>query len=378
MHARSLDIQTGGPRDRTPGVAVCPAPTREHQHGHGSKTPGATVKDRRGVFATFGLYPKRSLTVPHTVAAAHHGGRRMPRNAVSGRVRRVSQQAAKRRPKPAVRLYHRITHALLAGLFTCLASASGCGSLESTFSDQPTLFSVPLEIVGHPVEKALVDTGGGFEVMLRDDYGLTLIGRSEVLAFGGIAFVGITEAFPYSAGGYPAKADLAIVGASICDCNGLGYHFFRKTGVVLGLDFTVPAATFVATVPKGGVTIPFAPPPRYLDSFESSFVEVEIRAGGSTERVVGLLDTGAPGTVMRRGLIGSASPLIPDRVAVTVTHEHLGSVAVNARLFDTPGLPELILGLDVMRAWGDRWYFSFVPGAGTITVISDGHSPPES
>ena len=42
-------------------------------------------------------------------------------------------------------------------------------------------------------------------------------------------------------------------------------------------------------------------------------------------------------------------------------------------------LPDLIIGTDVMRAWGDRWYFSFAPEGGTVTVVPhDDSSAPDA
>ena len=172
-----------------------------------------------------------------------------------------------------------------------------------------------------------------------------------------------------AAGGFSTIADFAIVGLSTCEYNALGYHFFRKSGIVLGLDFTAPGAVFRASVPFGGVTLPFEASPPYLASFKGAFVEVEVSAGSDTRSVLGLLDSGAAATAMRRSLAGTGPLLTPDRLNIRIAHEQLGTVAVTATLFDTQGLPDLILGLDVMDAWGERWYFSFIPGAGTVTVF---------
>ncbi len=286
--------------------------------------------------------------------------------------------------KPAARLVGR--------LWVWLVLAGGCGD---PLAGQPAgLFSVPLEVNGEAVGEAVIDTGGGYEVMLREPFGLAIVGTAEVLAFGGKELVQVTEQFPYSAGGTGATADFAIVGLSICDCNGLGYHFFRKTGIVLGVDFSVPVATFHATVPQGAsgpgdeeecedhlcthrVTLPFEPPPPFLANLDSAFIEVEVAAGGETATVLGLLDTGAAVTMMRRGLLGGQrsslpypAPLNPNRLEVTIEHPRLGTVAALVGLFDTQGLPDVILGTDVMRAWGERWYFSFAPNAGAVTVVS--------
>ncbi|MCH7925900.1 MAG: hypothetical protein IIC51_10245, partial [Planctomycetes bacterium] len=42
---------------------------------------------------------------------------------------------------------------------------------------------------------------------------------------------------------------------------------------------------------------------------------------------------------------------------------------VSAALFSNDDLPDLILGIDVMRAWGDRWYFRYTPNGGIVTVF---------
>ncbi len=219
---------------------------------------------------------------------------------------------------------------------------------------------------------AIIDTGGGYEVMLRERFGLKVIDIVEVLAFGGKELVELTEGFAYEAGGVRAVADAALVGLSVCDCNGLGFHFLRKTGVVLGLDFSEESATFQATLPDGGILLPFTSPPAMMDGFDSAFVEVDVGADGVVRTVLGLLDTGTNRTVMRRGLVGSPSTLAPNHVDITIQQEDLGTVAARVALFDTSGLPDLIIGTDVMRAWGERWYFFFGPRGGAVTIFPAG------
>ena len=247
------------------------------------------------------------------------------------------------------------------------ALAAGCG--EIPVARPAPLFNVPLSIEGEPVGSAIIDTGGGYELLLRDSFGLQVVDTVEVLAFGGQEVVGITEGFQYTAGGWDSTADAALVGLSVCDCNGLGFHFFRKTGAVLGLDFANPRAMFLPVAPAGGVTIPFQPPPWFLTDFDSAFVQVEIAAGGESRRVLGLLDTGTNASVMRRGLVETSPSLIADRLDVTITAELLGTVAVQVGLFETAGLPDVILGTDVMRTWSDRWYFFFAKQRGTVTAF---------
>ena len=159
---------------------------------------------------------------------------------------------------------------------------------------------------------------------------------------------------------------------------------------MLGLDYPNTRTEFLAFVPEGGVRIPFQPPPSYLEGFDSSFVEIEVATCGDSRTVLGLLDTGTTASVMRRGLVEEGTDkddlcpalfyrpaLTPDQLDVTVSHERLGTVAVRVGLFDTPGLPDLILGTDVMRVWADRWYFSFTPQGGSVTVFAqvDANTP---
>lgn len=254
-----------------------------------------------------------------------------------------------------------------AALCVCTVSMIGCGDV---FAPRPApLFSAPLIIDGEPVGEAIVDTGGGYELMLRDAYGLELVATTEVLAFGGMEVVGVTEGFSYSVGGWEASADAALVGLSVCDCNGLGFLFFRKTGAILEMDFPQGRADIVASTPEGGVAIHFELPPPQLQGFDSAFVEVEVSSGGETVTLLGLFDSGTNASVIRRGLVGETSALSPNRMDITITEAHLGTVAANVALYDTPGLPDIILGTDVMRAWSDRWYFEYAPKGGVITVF---------
>lgn len=255
----------------------------------------------------------------------------------------------------------------LGGACLCIACLAGCGEILAPAP--PPLFSVPLAIEGESIGPGVIDTGGGFELMLREPFGLRVVDSTEVLAFGGTESVDVTEGFDYTAGGWQTHADAAIVGVSVCECNGLGFHFFRKTGAVLALDFENLTASFHGVVPAGGVKIRFAPPPPQLPDFFSSFVEVEVAADGESRTVPGLLDSGSTSTVMRRGLVGPSSGTSSDRLNITVGEVHLGTVAVQVGLFDTPGLPDIILGTDVMGVWSDRWYFSFTPEGGTVTVF---------
>ena len=245
--------------------------------------------------------------------------------------------------------------------------AAGCGDLLPP--PPAPLFAVPLEIEGRPVGDAIIDTGGGFEILLRDDFGLTVVDSIDVLVFGGRESVALTEGFSYSAGGFHGFADGAIVGISSCDCNGLGIVFFRKTGVVAAIAFSDPSAAFTMSAPPGGIELPFRAPPASLEGFNSSFIDVEVDLGGRTQTVRALLDTGAAETLLKRTTFdGTPDPLF-GRTRLEVTHDRLGTVSVSAAIFDNDDLPDLILGIDMMRAWGNRWYFHYTPNGGIVTVF---------
>ena len=244
---------------------------------------------------------------------------------------------------------------------------AGCGDIFPP--GQAPLFAVPLTIDGQPVGDAIIDTGGAYEVLLRETFGLRVIDTVDVLVFGGYEQVDLTEGFSYAVGGFQTEANGAIVGISSCDCNGLGIGFFRQTGAVLGLRFSDPGAVFLATVPEEGTRLAFAPPPPGLTTFQGAFIEVEVTADGDRRALLGLLDTGTSDTLLRRGLVGDPGPAWLNWDRVTVKNGELGTITLNAALFDTPGLPDMILGTDLMRAWGDRWYFSFTPTGGTVTVV---------
>jgi hypothetical protein len=274
---------------------------------------------------------------------------------------------------------------LLSGICLSLALIPGCQepwedvlAAFGTPSGAP-LFEVPLAIEGRDIGGAVIDTGGGYEVMLRENFGLEVIDTVDVLAFGGRQSVDLTEGFVYTAGGVYKVAETALVGKSICDCNGLGFHFFRETGVVLGLDFTEVDVTFLRAAPGGGVSIAFEPAPPDLSGFDTAFIPVDVAvglsptsAGDRVSRVVALLDTGANATLIRRGLVDPTPALPINRQDVTIRHELLGTVAVTAALFDTEGLPDVIIGTDVMGTWGKVWYFTYERAGGRVDVLRPG------
>ena len=270
-------------------------------------------------------------------------------------------------------LHRRGTHAAIRialAWYAGLALASllaGCGNILT--SSSAPLFAVPLTVEGESVGDAIIDTGGAFEVMLREDFGLRIVDSIEVLVFGGPETVGLTEGFNYTAGGVAGSASGAIVGVSSCDCNGVGIDFLRKRGVILALAFAEPSVAFLPAVPEPGVTFDYVRPPPHLSKFYSSFIEVNVTGNDTSASVLGLLDTGAANTAIRRDVLDDPPGGLTNRLWITVENDYLGPVTVSATLFDTPGLPDVILGTDAMRAWGNRWYFAFTHRGGSVTVV---------
>lgn len=275
----------------------------------------------------------------------------------------------------------------------------GCGDVLNL---SPAIrFTLPLSINGRAVGAAIIDTGGDYELMLADDHGLPVIDETEVLIFGGRETVRVVGGFDYTVGGVRAIAQSAIVGVPICQCNGLGFSFFRKTGMTLRLDFASGAADFLTAPPDDGLVIPFDPPPGHLPAFDSAFVRVVVfpegqpcdpaaevsgevdpvlntlRASTSTRRegtaclarrLAAIVDSGAAETLIRRGLVDESRADWIGRVPLVIQHGQLGTVHVSARLYDNPGLPDMIVGTNVMRAWSTQWHFTYLPQGGWITA----------
>jgi len=249
--------------------------------------------------------------------------------------------------------------------------AGGCGNAIAP-PQQQKAFYLPMSVQGRAIQDGLVDTGGEFEVLLKQPFGLSVVSDVEVLAFSGKERVQVTEPFVYTVSDFTLLSDGAIVGLSTCDCNGVGVRFFQKTKQFLKLDFPSGKAQLLETIPDGGIALPFVSPPVQLSTFEGVFMNVEVNADGVSTFVKALVDSGATITVLRRGLVGTNSVLLPDNLDVTVTHPNLGTVAISVGLFDTEGLPDLIVGTDLMAVWGDQWYLHFTNGDQPITVFPTG------
>jgi hypothetical protein len=252
---------------------------------------------------------------------------------------------------------------------------AGCDRIP--VSTPAPLFYLPLTVDGVELEPAFVDTGGDFEVLLKESLHLRVVGQTTVLAFSGVLMLPVTEPFEYTAGGVSGKAPFAIVGLPSCACNGVGVHFLRKSGRVLRIDFETMAATLEDTLPDEGRLLRFEEPPRHLPDFPSSFVSVVVGAGtrppapGEGETVLALIDTGARTTVMRRGIAGTDVET-GDSTDVTIDRGVLGTLAARVSLYDSAELPDMIIGTDAMRAWGTVWYFAFESRTGSIVVFPRG------
>jgi len=245
---------------------------------------------------------------------------------------------------------------------------AGCGDVIAP--PQAPLFYLPMEVRGEPIGTGFVDTGGEFEVLLRQPFGLEIVDEIDVLVFGGRERVRVTEPFVCTVDTVTTMTGGAIIGLSASDCNGVGFRFFHMTGKVLGLDFSTGEASLLDAMPPGGVVVQFSSPPPFLPGFDSSFVDVEVNGPGATAFLTGLFDTGATTTVLRRGLVGSGRAVGPDRLDITVGHPSLGVVAINVGLFDTDGLPDIIMGTDLMGTLAKRWYFDFAPGCQALSVFA--------
>lgn len=257
-------------------------------------------------------------------------------------------------------------------------AAAGCGGSFTLPKSPAPLFFLPMEIEGRSIGHGFVDTGGEFEVLLSHPFGLAIVDEIDVLAFGGSERVRVTEPFVYQAGGVEIVSDGAIVGLSACDCNGVGFRFLQKAGKTLRLDFDAGAAELVDFVPPDAVTLEFAEPPSQLSGFRSSFIDMTVARGGRAAVVTALLDTGAATTVLQRGVMGSSSEsLTRSRLDVTVAHPSLGVVAASPALFATDGLPDLIIGTDIMGVLGGEWYFTYTSGGGTVAVVLRHGSTPD-
>ncbi len=244
--------------------------------------------------------------------------------------------------------------------------ASGCGS--DIGASLPTLFAVPLSINGQPVGDAIVDTGGGFELLLREDFGLPMAGTVEVVVFGGPEHVNVAGPVDFIAGGIASTAKSALVAVSVCDCNGVGINFFRKESVTLTLDFSTPTVVFSDGSIAVGKSIPFEIPPQHLSSLATAFIQVDVKIGSRVKRVLALVDTGSTATLLQRSVLDDDEVSFGDTVRVKLSHADLGELETTVGLFVNPSLPDMIIGTDIMGDWGNRWHFTFTP--------ADGIAPP--
>ena len=255
---------------------------------------------------------------------------------------------------------------LSLGLATGLTGAAGCG--QGVLAGADDYLWLPLIVGGEDVGTALIDTGGDYELLLRETYGLKLVGTAEISVFTGTEVVGVTEAVAYQAGGVAGVADFALVGSSICDCNAVGHEFFRQTGTVLAVDFARDRVDLLTAAESGEATIAFASPPQELAGFDGALLPIRVRVGSVTHLLIGVLDTGALQTVVQRSALATPVSALASYARGTVEHDQLGAVELSLGLYDSPGLPDVIIGVDLMRRWADEWYFVFDEAGGQVTV----------
>ncbi len=230
-------------------------------------------------------------------------------------------------------------------------------------------FLAPLIIEKEEVASAIIDTGGGYEILLRHTYDLPVLDEVDVITFRGQERVEVVGPFNYATGAIGAVANGAIVGISTCDCNGLGFEFFRKTGLVLALDFDTRQAAFLDDAPSVGVSIPFTNTPEALVGFDAAFLRVVVDINGRAIPATALVDTGATRTIIQSAFVENFVNQQSSAIEVTISQSQLGGVKLTANLFDNEALPDIIIGLDVMSVWGGQWYFDFNGEGGRFTVL---------
>ncbi len=248
----------------------------------------------------------------------------------------------------------------LAGLLLLFATA-GCGEPVVPRGRQ---FALPLMIEGRLVGSALIDTGAESELILQQPYGLEVVSSVPVILFDGSTIVPVTAPFSYTLAGIDMTSPGAIVRSSACGCDAVGADFFRRSGRVAMIDYRTGATALVGAIPHDGYEVPLAPGVNPTSQFFNS-ARVSIQVNGD-RFVDAILDTGANVSAIRTGLARSQAG------TVRLTHHVLGTISVPASQllpFNTPGLPDLILGTDTMPLWGNVWYFAFGPQSGRAVVF---------
>jgi len=268
-------------------------------------------------------------------------------------------------------------HTAVVGVL--ITALPGCDNATFFAAAPENLFTTPVTANGTVLESAIIDTGGGFDLMLGDraGLGLDIVNSVDILAFNGVITADIAEPFPYSVGDFHAVADQAFVDLGLCDCNALGFFFFRKTGAVLAISFLDGHASFLDAAPARRTAIPFADPPATLPDFDTSFMTVQVTGDDGTPVTVNaLIDTGSNITSLRRGLVSVSSTPDGTHADVLIARAELGTVHARVTVFDRPGIPDLVIGTDVMAAWSDEWYFEYNAHGGTIYAEPRNDVPP--
>ncbi|HEY3243326.1 MAG TPA: hypothetical protein VGM03_08245 [Phycisphaerae bacterium] len=239
---------------------------------------------------------------------------------------------------------------------------AGC---NQTVAPRGPQFNLPLTIEGRSAGNALVDTGAEGELILADSYGLPVVGSVPIILFSGAMEAGLTAPFTYTVAGVQLRTSGAIVRDSNCACDALGTGFFRRAGTCVRLDYRDGSAALVDRIPDGGIEVPLAPSLNNSGPFTSAHIPVQINELTFADAI---LDTGANVTAVRALLMppGSADTYL------RLSHYVLGALSVpQARVltYETEGLPDVIIGTDLMRAWGSVWYFSFSESGGRAATF---------
>jgi hypothetical protein len=254
-------------------------------------------------------------------------------------------------------------------LVALLVLLAGC---NQTVSPRGQQFTLPLAIEGRTDGHALVDTGAEGELILAQAYGLDVIGSVPVILFSGATQAPVTEPFAYTLAGVTMSSPGAIIRESNCACDAVGTAFFRRSGLCVRLDYRRGTAVLVDEIPRGGIEVPLTPSVGGAGAFDSARVTIRIN---ETSFADAILDTGANVTAMRRSLVPTNAA---DGRYLLLSHHLLGSISVpqeRVLMYDTPGLPDLIIGTDVMPAWGNVWYFTFGVSGGRAAAFRDSADP---
>jgi hypothetical protein len=255
-----------------------------------------------------------------------------------------------------------VSVATFAALCLTLLLDFGCGQQAGT------RFYLPLEVDGRPAGAALVDTGSEPPIILGSDFGLRSVDVAERCLVTGCDQVVVSEPFLFSIAGIPMGTKGAIIDPEAGSL--IGTSFFRLTQTVLKVDFVSGEAKVVRALPPGDSSIFFFPPDNHLRRPDAVWLEVEAKTDSESKRIWAIVDTGAPRTVVQDLALGD--------VLREISHPDLGTVRLDVEPLGhgRDEFPAIIIGTDVMAAWGDVWYLGFGDGGGLISIYHDRSSAP--